>query len=345
MTVQLEEINTQAAAALKGRSFIKELDFSSGEWCSLLDLAAELKSERINKGVAQSKRLRGKGVALIFEKTSTRTRCAFEVAVAEQGGFTTYLDAQGSQIGHKESVADTARVLGRMYAGIEYRGFGQEIVEQLAEFAGVPVFNGLTNEWHPTQMLADQLTMREHCRKPLSQVKLAYIGDARSNVGNSVLVSSALAGMDVTIIAPPSLQPADFVVSAAESIAQKTGAAFTITDDPEGVAGADFVYTDIWVSMGESPDLYAERVDLLSPYRVDEELLACTGNPDVKVLHDLPALHNLDTKMAMTLYRETGVTEFEITDSVFESNADVIFDQAENRMHTIKAVLVACIGA
>jgi len=334
-----------ATSSLYGRSFLKELDFTGAEWLSLLDLAAALKTERRELGVGQPARLRGQCIALIFEKTSTRTRCSFEVAAAEQGAATTYLDSQGSQIGHKESIADTARVLGRLYSGIEYRGFGQERVEELARHAGVPVFNGLTNEWHPTQMLADQLTMREHGDKPLDQLKLAYIGDARSNVGNSVLVSSAMVGMDAVLVAPVGLQPASAIVEAAQTRARETGASFAVTDDPDAVAGADFVYTDIWVSMGEDAGLYADRVRLLSPYRVDASLLARTGNPNVKVLHDLPALHNLDTKMARRIAELTGVGEFEISDEVFEANAGVIFDQAENRMHTIKAVLVASLSA
>ncbi|MCL2783143.1 MAG: ornithine carbamoyltransferase [Propionibacteriaceae bacterium] len=331
-------------SALRGRSFLKELDFTTAEWLGLIDLAADLKAERRTLGVDQPQRLRGQSIALIFEKTSTRTRCAFEVAAHEQGAHTTYLDSQGSQMGHKESVADTARVLGRMFDGIEYRGFGQDRVEELAAKAGVPVFNGLTDEWHPTQMLADQLTMREHSGRPLDQLKLAYIGDARSNVGNSLLVSSAMVGMDIAIVAPTSLQPAADVVDAAKARAEQTGSSIMLSDDLDAVAGADFVYTDIWISMGESADLYAQRVNLLSPYRVDAALLARTGNPDVKVLHDLPALHDMGTKMARQLAEMTGTTQFEITDAVFEANANVIFDEAENRMHTIKAVLVAALA-
>ena len=331
-------------SALRGRSFLKELDFTTAEWLGLIDLAADLKAERRTRGVDQPQRLRGQSIALIFEKTSTRTRCAFEVAAHEQGAHTTYLDSQGSQMGHKESVADTARVLGRMFDGIEYRGFGQDRVEELAAKAGVPVFNGLTDEWHPTQMLADQLTMREHSGRPLDQLKLAYIGDARSNVGNSLLVSSAMVGMDIAIVAPTSLQPTADVVDAAKARAEQTGSSIMLSDDLDAVAGADFVYTDIWISMGESADLYAQRVNLLSPYRVDAALLARTGNPDVKVLHDLPALHDMGTKMARQLAEMTGTTQFEITDDVFEANANVIFDEAENRMHTIKAVLVATLA-
>jgi len=334
----------KATASLRGRGFVKEVDFTPDEWTSLLDLAAALKAERKALGVDQPQRLRGQSIALIFEKTSTRTRCAFEVAAFEQGAHTTFLDPVSSQIGHKESVADTARVLGRIYSGIEYRGFGQSIVEDLAKFSGVPVFNGLTNEWHPTQMLADQLTMREHSSVPLSDVKLAYVGDARSNVGNSVLVAGALVGMDVRLVAPKSLQPDEAVIEAAGDIKAHTTAQLTVTDDLDAVAGVDFVYTDIWLSMGESAQLAAERVRLLSPYRVDAALLARTGNPAVKVLHDLPALHSLDTKMAQQLRETTGVDQFEISDDVFEANANIIFDEAENRMHTIKAVMVASLA-
>ena len=339
--MDVTELALDATSWMRGRSFLKECDFAPSEWTSLLDLAAALKVERQALGADQPQRLRGQSIALIFEKTSTRTRCAFEVAAFEQGAHTTFLDSQSSQIGHKESVADTARVLGRLYTGIEYRGYGQAIPEQLAAHAGVPVFNGLTDEWHPTQMLADQLTMREWSGLPLHQVKLAYVGDGRSNVGNSVLVSSALTGMDVRLVAPKTLQPAPSVIETAEAIASQTGAKLTVTDDPDAVAGVDFVYTDIWLSMGESADLVAERVSLLAPYRVDAALLARTGNPDVQVLHDLPALHDLNTKMARQLKESTGIDQFEIADDVFEANADVIFDEAENRMHTIKAVMVA----
>jgi len=333
-----------ATASLRGRSFLKELDFTGSEWLSMLNLAAALKAERQTLGADQPQRLVGQSVALIFEKTSTRTRSAFEVAAFEQGAHTTYFDSQGSQIGHKESIADTARVLGRMFSGIEYRGFAQQRVEQLAAFAGVPVFNGLTDEWHPTQMLADQLTMREHCAKPLDQMKLAYLGDARNNVANSVLVSAAMVGMNVALVAPPSLQPSDSVVEAAQARAEQTGATVMISDDLDAVSGADFVYTDIWVSMGEPADIYQQRVSMLSPYRVDAALLSRTGNPAVKVLHDLPALHDMGTTMAVKLAEVTGANQFEITDDVFEANAPVIFDQAENRLHTIKAVMVASLA-
>jgi len=348
-------VDTQAALAatssLRGRHFLKEVDFSTSEWLSLLDLAAALKVERQELGVNQPQRLRGQSIALIFEKSSTRTRCAFEVAAFEQGAATTYLDSQSSQIGHKESIADTARVLGRLYSGIEYRGFDQERVEALAALAGVPVFNGLTDQWHPTQMLADQQTMIEQSAKPLNQIKLAYLGDGRSNVGRSVLVAGALAGIQVAIVSPPELQPPAEVIEMAKTCrpsdstsSSRQGQDLVVTDDLDAVAGADFLYTDIWVSMGESPDLFAERVRLLSPYQVNSELVARTGNDDVKVLHDLPALHDLNTEMARKMQAETGLLPFEISDEVFEANADVIFSQAENRMHAIKAVLVAALA-
>jgi len=335
---------------LRGRSFLKESDFTPAEWTGLLDLAADLKAElRAARagGAPAATYLVGREIALIFEKTSTRTRCAFEVAAHQQGAHTTYLDPSGSQLGHKESIADTARVLGRMFDGIEYRGFGQARVEELAAHAGVPVWNGLTDEWHPTQMLADQVAMREHLPRrasSLAEVALAYVGDARANTGNSILVSSALAGMDVRIVAPPGLQPAAEVVRTAESIAASTGARLTVTDDLAAVEGADFLSTDVWVSMGEAKDLWAERIAALRPYQVNAALLARTGNPQIRVLHCLPAYHDLNTATAQELHKVTGMTEFEITDEVFEANADVIFDEAENRMHTIKAVLVATLG-
>ncbi|MDR0837782.1 MAG: ornithine carbamoyltransferase [Propionibacteriaceae bacterium] len=328
---------------LQGRHFLKELDFTPAEWRWLLTLAGDLKAERASG--KQRQRLAGKSIALIFEKTSTRTRCAFEVAAHEQGAFTTYLDPTSSQLGHKESVPDTARVLGRMFHGIEYRGFGQERVETLAAHAGVPVFNGLTDEWHPTQMLADQLTMLEHSGgRPLSELTLAYVGDARSNEGNSVLVSSALMGMDVRLVSPVSLRPAADVVAAAEAIAAQTGAKITLSDSLDAVAGADFIYTDIWVSMGEPKEIWEQRLAELLPYQVNAALLARTGNEHVQVLHCLPAFHDLGTSIARDLHALTGLTEFEITHEVFEANANIIFDEAENRMHTIKAVLVAALG-
>ena len=335
---------------LTGRSFVKEVDFAPHEWAGLLELAAALKAEaraERSGGPAAPRRLAGRDIALIFEKTSTRTRCAFEVAAHQQGAHTTYLDPAGSQLGHKESIADTARVLGRMFDGIEYRGFGQERVEGLARYAGVPVWNGLTDQWHPTQLLADQLTMLEHLptrASSLAETTVAYIGDARCNSGNSNLVAGALAGLDVRIIAPAELQPAPEVVRAAESIAAKTGARLTITDNIASVEGADFVSTDVWVSMGEAEDLWAARIEALRPYQVNAALLARTGNPDVRVLHCLPAYHDLDTVTARKLNAIAGMTEFEITDEVFQAQAEVIFDEAENRLHTIKAVMVATLA-
>ena len=327
---------------LNGRHFLLEADFTPAEWRGLIDLAAELKAAK--KAGREERRLVGRNIALIFEKTSTRTRCAFEVAAHDQGASTTYLDPAGSQLGHKESVADTARVLGRMFDGIEYRGYGQEIVDELAKYAGVPVWNGLTDEWHPTQMLADQLTMLEHSDKPLDQIVLAYVGDARSNVGNSVLVSSALAGMDVRMISPASVQPNAEVQAIARKLASETGARITVTDDLDVIVGADFVYTDVWVSMGEPEEVWDERLALLTPYQVNQALLDRTGNPDVKVLHCLPAYHDLGTAIGRKLHERTGMVEFEIAHDVFEAHADVIFDEAENRMHTIKAVLVATLA-
>ena len=329
--------------SLLGRSFLKELDFTTDEWLALLDLSARLKAER--REGRETKRLVGKQVALLFEKTSTRTRCAFEVAVADQGGTTTYLDPAGSQIGHKESAADTARVLGRWYDALEYRGTGKDVVETLAAHAGVPVYNGLTDDWHPTQMLADQLTMLEHSGKPLTEIAFAFLGDARNNVGNSLLVSGAMMGMDVRMVAPVSQQNAADVVAEAERIAARTGARITVTDDvATGVAGVDFVYTDVWVSLGEPKEVWAERIDLLRPYQVNAELLAATGNPDVKFMHCLPAFHDLETSVGRSLHDEFGLDGVEVTDDVFESPASIVFDQAENRMHTIKAILVATLA-
>lgn len=328
---------------LLGRSFCKELDFTPDEWRHLLELAAELKAERATGRERQ--RLAGKQVALLFEKTSTRTRCAFEVAMADQGGTTTYLDPAGSQLGHKESAADTARVLGRWYDGIEFRGAAQADVETLAAHAGVPVFNGLTDDWHPTQMLADQLTMLEHADKPLDRIAFAFVGDARNNVGNSLLISGAMMGMDVRMVAPPALQNAEGVVARAREIAAETGASITITDDvATGVEGVDFVYTDVWVSLGEPKEVWAERIELLRPYQVNRALLAATGNPDVKFLHCLPAFHDLATSVGRDIHEQFGLEGIEVTDDVFESDASIVFDQAENRMHTIKAVLVATMG-
>ncbi|MCM2411119.1 ornithine carbamoyltransferase [Streptomyces sp. RKAG290] len=331
------------AIDLAGRHFIKELDFTAEEFRGLIDLAAELKAAK--KAGAEVQRLRGRNIALIFEKTSTRTRCAFEVAAADQGASTTYLDPTGSQMGHKESVRDTARVLGRMFDGIEYRGDSQESVEALAAYAGVPVFNGLTDDWHPTQMLADFLTMTEHSEKPLERITFAYLGDARFNMGNSYLVTGALLGMDVRIVAPKVYWPADEVVAQAHKLAEVSGAAVTLTEDvAEGVRGADFVATDVWVSMGEPKEVWDERIPLLAPYAVTMDVLRASGNADVKFLHCLPAYHDLGTKVGREIHARHGLTELEVSDEVFESEHSLVFDEAENRMHTIKAVLVATLG-
>ena len=328
---------------LKNRSFLKLLDFTPEEINYLLDLAAELKKAKKNGTEKQT--MKGKNIALIFEKTSTRTRCSFEVAAYDQGAHVTYLGPTGSQIGIKESMKDTARVLGRMYDGIEYRGFAQTTVEQLAEYSGVPVWNGLTNEFHPTQILADFLTMREHSNKPLSQVTYAYLGDARFNMGNSLLVGGAKMGMDVRIVAPKALWPAAELVEQCREVAAQTGARITITDNvDEGVRGCDFVYTDIWVSMGEPDQVWKERIAMLLPYQVNSELMRRTGNPDCKFMHCLPSYHNLETQAGRDVYAKFGLDGIEVTEDVFESPASIVFDEAENRMHTIKAVMVATLG-
>ena len=325
---------------LKNRSFLKLLDFNPKEIEYLLDLAADLKRAKYT-GTEQP-RLTGKNIALIFEKTSTRTRCAFEVAAHDQGAHVTYLGPTGSQIGVKESMKDTARVLGRMYDGIEYRGFAQATVEDLAKYAGVPVWNGLTNEFHPTQILADFLTMREHAGKPLKEVSYAYLGDARFNMGNSLLVGGAKMGMDVRIVAPKALQPAAELVEECRKIAAETGARITITDDvDEGVKGCDFIYTDVWVSMGEPAEVWKERIELLRPYQVNAELMRRTGNPACKFMHCLPSYHNLETQVGRDVHEKFGLDGVEVTEDVFESPASIVFDEAENRMHTIKAVMVA----
>ncbi|MFG2511306.1 ornithine carbamoyltransferase [Streptomyces sp. NPDC048584] len=329
--------------ALAGRHFLKELDFTAPEFLGLLELAAELKAAK--RAGTEQRRLRGRNIALIFEKTSTRTRCAFEVAAADQGASTTYLDPSGSQMGHKESVKDTARVLGRMYDGIEYRGDSQAKVEELAAYAGVPVYNGLTDDWHPTQMLADVLTMTEHSTGPLTDIAFAYLGDARFNMGNSYLVTAALLGMDVRIVAPKSYWPAQEIVHRARELAASSGARITLTEDvAEGVAGVDFVATDVWVSMGEPKDVWAERIKALAPYAVTMDVLRATGNPDVRFMHCLPAFHDLGTQVGQDIFAAHGLTSLEVTDEVFESAHSVVFDEAENRMHTIKAVLVATLA-
>lgn len=328
---------------LFGRHFLKELDFTAVEWGSLLELAAELKAAK--KAGREVQRLVGKNIALIFEKTSTRTRCSFEVAAYDQGARVTYLDPSGSQMGHKESVADTARVLGRFYDGIEFRGKEQAHVETLAELSGVPVWNGLTDQWHPTQMLADQLTMIEHSGKPIQQIAFAYLGDARNNVANSLLISAALMGMDVRMVAPTQLQPETEIIDAAHDLAATSGARITITDDPTtGVAGVDFLYTDVWVSMGEPKEVWDERINLLRPYQINQALVHATGNPNVKFLHCLPAFHDRNTTVGQDIYTKTGMDGLEVTDDVFESPLNAAFDQAENRMHTIKAVMVATLA-
>jgi ornithine carbamoyltransferase len=329
--------------ALSGRSFLKESDFTPDEMLGLLDLAAELKAAK-RRGDEQP-RLVGKQIALIFEKTSTRTRCSFEVAATDQGAHTTYLGPDGSQIGHKESIKDTARVLGRMYDGIEYRGFGQELVEVLAEHAGVPVWNGLTDEFHPTQSLCDVFTMREHSPKPVGAISYAYVGDARFNMGNSLLTMGALLGMDVRIGAPEELWPDAALVEQARALAAGSGGSVTLTADPaEAVRGVDFVHTDVWVSMGEPKEVWTERIALLLPYQVNAELLKATGNADVKFMHCLPAFHNRETTVGEQVFRDHGLDSIEVTEDVFESPASIVFDQAENRMHTIKAVMVATLG-
>ncbi|MFJ3695152.1 ornithine carbamoyltransferase [Streptomyces sp. NPDC090052] len=331
------------AIDLAGRHFLKELDFTAEEFRALVELAAELKAAK--KSGTEVQRLRGRNIALIFEKTSTRTRCAFEVAAADQGASTTYLDPSGSQIGHKESFKDTARVLGRMFDAIEYRGDSQPQVEELAEHAGVPVYNGLTDDWHPTQMLADVLTMTEHTDKPLEQIVFAYLGDARFNMGNSYLITGALLGLDVRIAAPRAYWPADDVVAQARKLAAASGGTVTLTEDiTEAVRGCDFVVTDVWVSMGEPKEVWAERITALAPYAVTMDVLRATGNPGVKFLHCLPAFHDLGTRVGREIHAQFGLSELEVTDEVFESEHSVVFDEAENRMHTIKAVLVATLA-
>ncbi len=328
---------------LKNRNFLKLLDYTPKEIKFLLDLSADLKKAKYAGTEVQ--KLKNKNIALIFEKASTRTRCAFEVAVHDQGGNVTYLGPSGSQIGSKETMKDTARVLGRMYDGIEYRGFGQEVVEELGKYAGVPVWNGLTNEFHPTQILADFLTMMEHSDKPLHQIKFAYLGDARNNMGNSLMVGAAKMGMDFRAIAPKSLQPEDGLVATCREIAAQTGASISLTDNvSEGVKDCDFLYTDVWVSMGEPAEVWAERIELLLPYQINKKAMDLTGNPKVKFMHCLPAFHNRDTKVGEDIYQKFGIESMEVTEEVFESEASIVFDEAENRLHTIKAIIVATLG-
>ena len=329
---------------LRNRHLLKLLDFTPQEIKFLLDLSLDLKKAKY-AGTEQP-RLGGKNIVLIFEKDSTRTRCAFEVAAYDQGARVTYLGPSGSQLGKKESMKDTARVLGRMYDGIEYRGFGQERVEELARYANVPVWNGLTNEWHPTQVLADLLTMMEHSDKPLGQVAFAYLGDARNNMGNSLLVGAAKMGMDFRSVAPAAVQPNPELVATGREIAAETGARITVTDDIDaGVKGCDFLVTDVWVSMGEAEAVWAERIALLKPYQVNAETMKRTGNPAVKFMHCLPSFHDRKTEIGEQVYQKFGLESMEVTDEVFESAASIVWDEAENRIHTIKAVMVATLGS
>jgi ornithine carbamoyltransferase len=328
---------------LRNRSFLKELDFTPEELKHLLRLSAQLKAAKY--GGYEQQQMAGKNIALIFEKTSTRTRTAFEVAAKDQGAHVTYLEPSGSQIGHKESMKDTARVLGRTFDGIEYRGFSQASVEILAEFSGVPVWNGLTDEFHPTQILADVLTMTEHSPKHLNEIAYCYLGDARNNMGNSLMVAGCKFGMDVRLCAPEHLWPHDDLVKTCRAIAEQTGARLTLTADvDEGVSGVDYLYTDVWVSMGEDKSVWAERIDLLKPYQINMDVVRRTGNPNVRFLHCLPAFHNRETKVGQEIYETYGLDGMEVTDDVFESPYAIVFDQAENRMHTIKAVMVATLG-
>lgn len=329
---------------LFGRDFLKEVDFSAAELEAIIDLAASVKAER--REGRERPRLTGSTIALIFEKSSTRTRCAFEVAAFQQGAFTTYLDPSSSQMGHKESIADTAQVLSLMYEGIQYRGSSQSVVEELAAHASVPVFNGLTDEWHPTQMLADFLTMREHTQRPWTDIAYAYLGDARNNMGNSYLVMGAIMGTDVRICAPRELWPDDHVQELAQARAATSGARILITESvDDAVAGADFLATDVWVSMGEPAETWAERIDLLRPYRLDTTVVARAGNPQVKVMHCLPAFHDSSTEVGRTIAERYGLSDgVEISDEVFRSPASIVMEEAGNRLHTIKAMLVATLA-
>lgn len=329
---------------LRNRSFLKLLDYKPEEIKFLLDLSVELKKAKYSG--TEQQRLRGKNIALIFEKSSTRTRCAFEVAALDQGAHVTYIGPSGSQIGQKESMKDTARVLGRMFDGIEYRGYGQSIVEELAKYAGVPVWNGLTNEFHPTQILADFMTMMEYSRKPLNEISFCYLGDARYNMGNSLMVGAAKMGMDFRSAAPREYQQNSELVSDCREIAATTGASIMITENiEEAVRGVDYLYTDVWVSMGEPASVWDERIRLLKPYQVNMNVVRLTGNPDVKFLHCLPAFHNRETITGEEIYQKYGLDGMEVTEDVFESAHSVVFDEAENRLHTIKAVMVATLGS
>jgi ornithine carbamoyltransferase len=328
---------------LHGRSLLNLSDYSADEIMYLLDLAAKLKADK--KAGHEEQRLAGKEIALIFEKDSTRTRCAFEVAAYDQGAHVTFIGPSGSHMGHKETVKDTARVLGRMYDAIEFRGFSEDAVEELARWSGVPVYNGLTDDWHPTQILADFLTFREHIEKPLSEVAFCYLGDARFNMADTYLIGGAKLGMDVRLAAPKSLWPSSEIVELANDIAEDTGAKITITDSvEEAVKGCDVLLTDVWVSMGEADEVWKERIELLLPYQVNAHAMALTGNPNVKFMHCLPAFHNADTQVGKEIKEKYGLDALEVTEDVFESEASLVFDEAENRLHTIKAVMVATLG-
>ncbi len=340
---RFNQIATASMIDLRKRNFLTLLDFSAEEIVYMLDLATRLKTD---KRLGREKRLlTGKNIVLLFEKDSTRTRCSFEVAAHDQGAQVTYLGPTGSQMGKKESIQDTARVLGRMYNGIEYRGYGQRIVQQLAEFSGVPVWNGLTTEFHPTQVLADLLTMREHSFKPLSEIKFCFLGDAHNNVANSLMVMAAKMGMDYRAISPKACAPEGALLNQCRQLALQSGAKITVTEDiAEGVLGCDFVYTDVWVSMGEPDAVWGERIRLLSPYQVNKAVMEATGNPDCKFMHCLPSFHDLETVVGKAIYERFAISEMEVTDEVFQSERSVVFDEAENRMHTIKAVMVATLG-
>jgi ornithine carbamoyltransferase len=328
---------------LKGKNFLKLTDFSKAELRYLLDLSKELKKAK-SEGKEEQK-LKGKNFALIFEKASTRTRCAFEVAAHDQGAHTTYLGPNGTQIGSKESMKDTARVLSGMYDGIEYRGYGQTIVEELGEYSSVPVWNGLTNEYHPTQILADFLTIEEHCKKPLEEISLCYLGDAGYNMGNSIMFGAVIMGMDVRICAPEGFQPEKELIEKAHEIAKESGARITITENvDEGVVGADFLYTDVWVSMGEPEEKWEERIDKMKPYQVNMDVIKKTQNPNVKFMHCLPAFHNRETKLGEEIFQKYEMDGLEVTENVFESEYSIVFEEAANRMHTIKAVMVATLA-
>jgi ornithine carbamoyltransferase len=342
MTIATE--HPDLAAGLRGRHLLTLEEYSADEIRYLLDLSAELKAAK--REGREQQMLVGREIALIFEKDSTRTRCAFEVAAYDQGAHVTFIGPSGSHMGHKETVKDTARVLGRMYDAIEYRGFGEAVADELAQWAGVPVYNGLTDAWHPTQMLADFLTMREHLDQPLEEMAFCYLGDARFNMANSYLIVGSKLGMDVRIAAPQSLWPAEALVAKAREIAASSGARVTISEDvEEAVSGCDFLLTDVWVSMGESDDVWAERIELLKPYQINAQTMALTGNPDVKFMHCLPAFHNTETQVGKEIHEKFGMPALEVTEEVFESPASIVFDEAENRMHTIKAVMVATLGS